>query len=395
MRDTANPKVKQYTDARTGKPRYLVRYRKPDGRQSMKRGFPTKRDAEAWLTDAEGAKRRGEFVEVSAGRIHLAELADPWLRAKRTRVKPSTLDGIEGAWRIHVRPRFGRTSVARILPSEVEAWIADLVDAGKSPTVVRRAHAVLAQMLDTAVRDRRIAVNPARGITLPRARSSAHRYLSHLEVRSVAERAGEHRTLVYLLAYGGLRWGEAAALRVMDVQGARVRVDRAVVPTRNGWKVGTPKTHERRTLYLPGFVARMVADETEGRDPMALLFPAPRGEYLRTPGRVRRGRRLWWQAALEDAGVDYLRIHDLRHTAASLAVQSGAHVKAVQRMLGHRSAAMTLDRYADLWDSDLDAVAGSLDAARTAALAAHGLNTGDGEDAGASEGSGVVVPLHG
>lgn len=71
MRDTANLKVKQYTDAQTGKPRYLVRYRQPDGRQSMKRGFLTKRDAEQWLTAIEGAKQRGEFIAVSAGRVSL------------------------------------------------------------------------------------------------------------------------------------------------------------------------------------------------------------------------------------------------------------------------------------------------------------------------------------
>lgn len=189
--------------------------------------------------------------------------------------------------------------------------------------------------------------------------------------------AGEHRALVYVLAYGGLRWGEAVALRGRDVDGARVRVDRAVVPTKSGWQVGTPKTHERRTLYLPSFVAQLLP--TPERDD--LIFPAQRGDFLRTPGKVQRGRRQWWQASLEAVGVEYLRIHDLRHTAASLAVQAGAHVKAVQRMLGHRSAAMTLDVYSDLWDSDLDAVAGALDAARAAAVG-HDLGTDQRDMAG-------------
>lgn len=376
MRDTANPKVKQYTDARTGKPRYLVRYRQPDGRQTKKRGFTTKRDAEQWLTAIEGAKQRGEFVAVSAGRVSVESIAVPWLAAKRASVKASTYDGIEGAWQHHVAPTFGGMSLHRIRTSDIEAWVAALA-ARKSPTVVRRAHAMLAQVLDSAVRDRLLAVNPARGIALPRVRTSAHRYLSHAEVHAVAEAAGEHRTLVYVLAYGGLRWGEAVALRGRDVEGARVRVDRAVVPTKSGWQVGTPKTHERRTLYLPAFVAQMLP--APERD--ELIFPAQRGEFLRTPGKVQRGRRQWWQAALEDAEVDYLRIHDLRHTAASLAVQAGAHVKAVQRMLGHRSAAMTLDVYSDLWDSDLDAVAGALDAARAAAVG-HDLGTDQRDAAG-------------
>lgn len=94
-------------------------------------------------------------------------------------------------------------------------------------------------------------------------------------------------------------------------------------------------------------------------------------------------------------GVEYLRIHDLRHTAASLAVQSGAHVKAVQRMLGHRSAAITRDRYADLWDSDLEAVAGSLDRARAAAVGGHGLTTDDRGTEGTVGNTGTVIPLRG
>lgn len=395
MRDTAHPKIKQYSDKRTGKPRYLVRYRKPDGAQTMKRGFTTKRDAEAWLHETEGAKQRGEFVSVSAGRVPLETIAGPWLDAKRTTVKPTTWEGIETAWTIHVSPSFGQTPLYRIRPSDVEAWVTSLAGR-RSPTVVRRAHAVLAQMLDAAVRDRRIIVNPARGVALPRVESRAHRYLSHVEVSRVAAHAGRYTPLVYVLAYGGLRWGEAVALRGRDVEGTRVTVDRAVTHTKAGWVVGTPKTHHRRTLYLPGFVARMLP--TVGPD--ALIFPPARGEYLSTPGKTQRGKRGWWQRALEAAGVEYLRIHDLRHTAASLAVQSGAHVKAVQRMLGHRSAAMTLDVYSALWDSDLDAVAGAVEAARDAALGEHELNTRGGErwgsedeNSGTPVTAGAVIPL--
>lgn len=394
MRDTAHPKIKQYTDKRTGKPRYLVRYRKPSGTQTTKRGFTTKRDAETWLHEIEGAKQRGEFVAVSAGRVPLSDVAGPWLAWKRSRVKASTFDGIEGAWRIHIEPEFGETPLYRIMPSDVEAWLTRIA-ADRSPTVVRRAHAALAQMLDTAVRDRRLIVNPARGIELPRVRTSAHRYLSHLEVKAVADLAGAHRTLVYVLAYGGLRWGEAVALRVGDLEGTRLRIDRAVAPTSQGWVLGTPKTHERRTLHLPAFVASMLADEIEGRAPGELIFPAQRGEYLRSPGRVEQGRRLWWQAALEAAEVEYLRIHDLRHTAASLAVQAGAHVKAVQRMLGHRSAAITLDVYSGLWDSDLDAVAGALDRARAGAVGGHELSTDERDGQGTLGIDGVVIPLRG
>jgi integrase len=84
------------------------------------------------------------------------------------------------------------------------------------------------------------------------------------------------------------------------------------------------------------------------------------GEHLK---RATRGERTWFKAALLSAGIESMTVHDLRHTAASLAVSARREREAVQRMLGHASAAMTLDVYADLFDDDLDAVADALDAA--------------------------------
>lgn len=374
MKPTSNPKVKRYESAR-GETRYLVRYRQPNGRQSTKRGFTTKRDAEAWLVDTEGAKRRGEYVSVSAGRTRIGDLAPAWLDGKAVRVKASHWATLDTAWRVHVAPAWEGVPVAQVLTSDVQAWVRDLA-AGKSATVVIRAHGVLAGILDTAVRDRRIVTNPARGVELPRKTRRASRYLSHVEVDRVA-RASRHAALVYLLAYGGLRWGEATALRgtSVDRDRGRVRIDEAVVWVRGKPVLGTPKTHERRTVALPRFVIDLLPDSGDG-----LLFPGERGEYMTAPtkaGRAPDGSPLvtrWWEAALRDAGLPYMPPHDLRHTAASLAVQSGASVKVVQRMLGHASAAMTLDVYADLFDSDLDEVAEAMTARRD-----HALSTSDGE----------------
>nr|WP_268773233.1 tyrosine-type recombinase/integrase [Microbacterium sp. Leaf436] len=89
-------------------------------------------------------------------------------------------------------------------------------------------------------------------------------------------------------------------------------------------------------------------------------------QYPRASG----GSRSWFVTALDAAGLERMTVHDLRHTAASLAISSGANVKAVQRMLGHASAAMTLDVYADLFDDDVDTVSAALDAARSRVVVA-------------------------
>lgn len=118
--------------------------------------------------------------------------------------------------------------------------------------------------------------------------------------------------------------------------------------------------------------------------PDELLFPALRAEYLRQPGKSPvvdgvKTKLKWWERALDAAGVEWMTPHDLRHTAASLAVSAGASVKAVQTMLGHKSAAMTLDVYSDLFDSDLYDVAARMNAQQDRVLAAHDLNTDGGD----------------
>jgi len=164
--------------------------------------------------------------------------------------------------------------------------------------------------------------------------------------------------LVRLLAYTGLRYGEAVALRVrhVDLLHKRLRVVDNVTEPGGRQHTGTPKNDEARDVPLPAFLADALAEHLAGRGPDAYLFATAAGTPLRA-GNVRR----LFDPAADAVGLPDLHMHDLRHTAASLAVSAGANVKVVQRMLGHKSAAMTLDVYADLFADDLDDVARRLD----------------------------------
>lgn len=112
---------------------------------------------------------------------------------------------------------------------------------------------------------------------------------------------------------------------------------------------------------LPEFLIPYLARQCEGRGRDDLLFPDSDGKHLQHP-HTGSG---WFDKAVTESGVPRTTPHDLRHTAASLAVSAGANVKAVQKMLGHASVAMTLDIYADLFDDDLEAVATALNDARS------------------------------
>jgi integrase len=123
--------------------------------------------------------------------------------------------------------------------------------------------------------------------------------------------------------------------------------------------VGTTKTHQRRSVPIPRFLADELADHLAVKAPGDLVFTAPEGGVLRNTN----FRPRFFDPAAEKVGLLGLTPHELRHTAASLAIAAGANVKAVQLMLGHASAAMTLDIYAGLFADDLDAVADRLDRA--------------------------------
>jgi integrase len=227
---------------------------------------------------------------------------------------------------------------------------------------VKRTHHVLSAILADAVSDNLIARNPASGVKLPPIPRKRPAYLTHRQVAALAAASGPYEGLVLLLAHTGLRWGEAIGLRVRDLDMLRRRatVSENAVQVGAQIHVGTPKAHKRRTVPLPEFLLPYLARQCEGRGREDLLFPGDDGGYLKRPHPTCG----WFIKAVAETGVPHTTPHDLRHTAASLAVSAGANVKAVQKMLGHASAAMTLDIYADLFDDDLEAVAIALHEAR-------------------------------
>lgn len=342
--------------------RYRVRYRTPDRRQTDKRGFRTKRDAELFLAKVEVAKHRGEYVAPADSRATIGELSEAWLASKEKNLKPSSYAPLKASWTNYVKPRWGDTPVSAVRHSDVQAWV-DSID--MSASVVHRAYGILAGILDVALRDRRITVNHARGVALPdRKPARAHRYLTHQQLLALADASGPHGALVLTLGWCGLRWGEAIELRVSDLNllRRRIRVARAGIEVAGTIHVGTPKNGEARDVPIPKRLVKMLEARCSERGPNDLVFDDGHGNHMRRT-RASAKSKSWFKTALAKSGIPAMTLHELRHTAASLAVSSGANVKAVQRMLGHASATMTLDTYADLFDDDLDALSKRLDQA--------------------------------
>jgi integrase len=193
---------------------------------------------------------------------------------------------------------------------------------------------------------------------LPDKTAKRHVYLTVDDVARLAAESGQHRALVLTLAYTGIRWGEAVALRVRDVQFLRRRlsVHDNAVQLGVDHAVGRTKNRKERSVPVPQFVLDELAVQCEGRSLDDLVF-GDDGTYLPRPKSVGG----WFAGAVKRAKVQKITPHDLRHTCASISISSGVNVLALSRMLGHQSAKVTLDTYADLFDTDLDAVAEALD----------------------------------
>jgi integrase len=163
---------------------------------------------------------------------------------------------------------------------------------------------------------------------------------------------------ICVLAFTGIRFGELTALRVSRVDLDRRRLHIVESASEVGGRLvwSTTKNHQTRSVPVPPALIPDLARMCEGKQPADLVFTPPSG----SPMRLGNWRHRVFDPACATAGITGLTPHDLRHTAASLAIAAGANVKAVQRMLGHSSAAMTLDVYAGLFGDDLDSVAALL-----------------------------------
>nr|DAK57373.1 MAG TPA: Integrase [Caudoviricetes sp.] len=345
-------------ETKSGK-RWRVQYRDPAGKVRTKRGFPRKSDAKAWADKNSVDVRAQDWINPTAGKITVGELGAVW-QQNLGHLKPKTRHDMLAVWRNHVDPKWGGRGVASIKPSEVQTWVSNI---DKSASLVRQAHAVLAQILDVAVQDRAVRENPARGVKLPRKRALEKVYLTAEQLGQLADTCTRNGDIVWVLGTVGLRWGELAALRVRDVNvlKSRLSIERNAVTVGTEVVMGTPKTHERREVVVPASVMKLVEKRMVGKGPDELLWPRRDGSPMRPPSHGD-----WYYTALDRCMSDHggfprVTPHGLRHVAAGLMVSAGANVLVVSRQLGHADPSMTLKIYAALFDEDLAVLGSRLD----------------------------------
>lgn len=353
--------------------------------QERAKSFAMRSDAQSWLNERVSELVSGTYIDPDRSAVIFGEVAEKWFASKSSR-GPKTVAGYRSLLDTQVLPQWAKVPLRDIEYEDVQDWITELSVSGKksrdgsgrivgglSPSRVVHIYQVFHWVLQYAVKARRLSHNPADGIELPRRHASEKRYLTVDELMALEDAIEHFGVLVLVLGTTGIRYGEATALRVSDVDHIkrRLRISKAVtsVPGSRragvealGRVLGPVKNHTSRTVPLTAFVAHRlkVYIATAGRGRDDLIFPSLHDPQAWLP--LEQFRWIFDKAAAA-IGQDGLTPHELRHTAASLAIQSGANVKVVQKMLGHKTATMTLDLYGHLFEDDLDGVASALDAA--------------------------------
>ncbi|PRY37166.1 site-specific recombinase XerD [Geodermatophilus tzadiensis] len=385
------------TDGKHGTWYFAVDMPTTAGKRSTLRrgGFPTKAGANRALADV--ANRTAQGVRVD-DRETVASFLARWLQVKASEAKPTTLR----SYRAHVErvivPAIGHVPIEKLRAEHVEQLLVDAAD-GRGPVTVRRIHATLRSALSYGVKTRRLPFNVASNVTPPNGARPEVQPWSAAELAAFLRHAETDRLgpLFEVIAACGLRRGEALGLRWsdLDLTNRTARIRQTVVDVGGRLQFSTPKTRSSEaTVPLTERAVQALLQVRLGQDldrqgwgdayqAHDLVFARENGAPLRPEYVTRR-----FVALAKAAGLRQVRLHDLRHGAASLMLAAGVPMAIVSKMLRHSSIGITVDTYGHLSEDTArtasDAMAAALEQAFKSTAAAAGDHTATTAAAGAA-----------
>jgi integrase len=327
--------------------RYRARWNDDDGIQRSA-SFSSEKAAKVHLKSV----ARGEYANVT-GKLTFRQFVDVW--APTQVWAPGTVRKVNQAID---SVTFAEVPLERLRASHIQAWIKTMVDKPLAPNTIRSRLDHVRAAIRAAVADRAIPFDVTATVTLPRGRraDAAMVIPTTEQVGKVLHHSPEPFTaFVALCAFGGLRLGEAAALKVSDIDFIRkeVRVERqAQVQNGGGVDIRPPKFGSERTVYLPEDLIKLLSEHVRlyvpGDDADRWMFPGTGNDPLH-----QNSAGYLWGKTRDAANVAF-RLHDLRHFYASGLIAAGCDVVTVQRAMGHGSASLTLNTYSHLWPTAED-----------------------------------------
>jgi len=334
-------------------------------RRETKSGFATQKECQAAMNKLLVAVEQHNYSAPTKASVK-EYLTKEWLPAVKATIRPSTYNSYVQHVECHVVPHIGTVKLQKLSGSQVNALYAKLADTGRkdgkkglSAMTIHHVHSCLHKGCKDAVRWGHISRNPLDAADPPRKKSEGTREMrtwTKEQLKAFLDAAKDERLspLWHTIAMTGMRRGEALGLRWSDVdlEGGRLSVRRALIPNGRDVVVSEPKTVKGRRVIaidpgtvevLKGQAARQLDEQKEWNDAWietGLVFTLENGEAL-DPESVSR----YWRQAVKKSMLPQIRLHDLRHTHATLALQAGIHPKVVSERLGHATVSITLDTY--------------------------------------------------
>jgi integrase len=337
---------------KNGRRSYRVRWREAGrGSKAHTRSFDRYEDAVRFETETRRRKQLGELATYEAGKATLDEFArEWWKRYASTELARKTQEVYASAWDLHVLPRLGGLQLRQLTPGVVAEFQSELRSAGVGEPTIRKTLALLQAVCREAVTWGRLASNPVKPV---RKRAVVRKQVGRALLPEAIERlrrevpTDRDAALVSVLAYAGLRPGEALGLRWGDIGERTILVERAA-------SLGEIKSTKTRATRSVRMVAPLKAELAELRmrcgrpDDDELVFPAHDGNPWDADD-WKNWRNRAFLPAVAKAGLGHVRPYDLRHSFVSLLIAEGRSIVDVARQAGH-SATMALDTYGHVFD---------------------------------------------
>ena len=306
--------------------------------------------------------RQDEYIEPS--RITVGQWLYQWLRVYCLSLKKnSTCTGYEDEIKLHIVPYLGSVRLQDLKPQQVQLAINALVQQGKAPATVRKAHAILHAALGRAVIDQMIKHNPSEYTVLPKMERRDIRYLTQTEQKRFIQHLPDcsvGRALYFILGTG-IRAGELSGLRWSDVQDDRFTVRQTVrrnrdfaegAPTRTHLEFGTPKSNAgHRTIPLTTKMQELIQEHRRLQTSTRLVAGEEWNDNdlvfcteLGTPYELRNLNRVLHRT-LKKAGLHTMGAHSLRHSFATRAVEAGMDIRTLSEILEHTQVSLTMQLY--------------------------------------------------
>ena len=349
------------TSKADNKPRYLVRVevRTADGRRKQQRvgSFTSKRAAERAEAEAITNRERGSLLSPDSTTV--GELLDAWLKTKAGEITSNSFNDYGVTIRLHLKPDLGAIKLQALSAAKLNAQYIEWRERGKSEHVIRGAHLRLSQALDYAVATKLLLHNPCKSVKPPRVSRPKFDHWTPVEAAQFLKFAkGDYLYPLWeLLLREGMRRGEALGLRWGDIKFDRgtAHIVQTVIPdktnrgaamiqnrTKTAAGSRTVRLSSETIAALKEHRRKQVASQLAALDwnDLDLVLATPNGMPI-NPDNVDRS----FGSIIRTAGLKRIKVHELRHTSATLLLLAGIPAKVVSEKLGHASIAITLDTY--------------------------------------------------